>query len=760
MAPWTPYALSRATTDVSWRPHKPAKRRRAASDELKLFCMGYKQELTRSFTLFNNAGVAFSLLSPLASLTGMYGSWGLLYGGPVVMMWGMPVVTLFSLLVAISLAELASAYPTSGAIYYWSWALAPPRLKAVASWVSGWVLVLGQASFTASSCRIFTDMLAAFVLMATGQELSSGAQLGVFLAVFAACAALASSPNAVMAYVTSLTAFWNLIALAALAAALPALAPRRQALSYVYTRWQDNGSVTGVHSHVYNMLLGLLMSQYLYLGFDACAHISEETQHADVNAPRGMMAAVAATSLCGYLYLLALNLAAVDPATLLAPDNESRGGHAVAQLFWNVHKAAYGNGRGGLALLTIPMVAALMCTHQCIAANARMLFAFSRDGAVPLHRFTARVERRTRAPIAAVWVMAALAALIGAPMYFAGPYVSTIDTMAVVNTYLSYGVPLLCKLLSGRGVFLPGPFYTGPRASRLINALALGWIAAIAVIFSLPTVYPIKAVNMNYNAGGTVLAILASLGAFYCPVIGGRHWFTGPRPNLGQFDDTAAPVLQQQGTTALEQQQQQQQELPRKSSSQRVVSVPRTDTGDGGGGGGGGEGGCLGGLSALDTATALDQEQQQQQRQQEGEGQRQQRRQGAGERFGAGAAGGAVAEQDGDGEDQNRPLLQRGTPSPVAAPVLIPADTGAREEAAAAAAAAVAVATAAGSSHPWRLLQQQEQQQQQARRQQGGQQGGWSSGSSGGSNGGRLRSREPLLADGAEGAGSGAAGRR
>ena len=81
----------------------------------------------------------------------MYGSIGMTYGGPVVMLWGWPIVCLFTLSVAASMAELASAYPTSGALYYYAYMLAPPRAKVLTCWVTGWVLVLGQAAFSAGN---------------------------------------------------------------------------------------------------------------------------------------------------------------------------------------------------------------------------------------------------------------------------------------------------------------------------------------------------------------------------------------------------------------------------------------------------------------------------------------------------------------------------------------------------------------------------------------------------------------------------------
>eukprot|EP00198_Chlamydomonas_reinhardtii_P003119 XP_001692455.1 amino acid carrier 2 [Chlamydomonas reinhardtii] len=360
--------------------------------------MGYAQTLSRTFTLFNNAGVAFTILSPLTALTG------------------------------VALSALHS--------------------------------------------------------------------LLIFWAVLAACAAANSAPNAALAYLTSLGALWNVVALAALVAALPALARQRNSAQYLFTRWQDM------------------------------------------------------TEVGGFVYVLVLNSVALDARELLATDNESRGQHAVAQLFWNVHKAAYGDGRGGLALLSIPTLAALMCTYESIGANARMLFAFSRDGAVPFNKYIGRVEERTKAPVVAVWVMAGLAAVLGTPMFFSPPYVATVETMAVVNTYIAYGIPIACKLLSSRAAFLPGPYSMRPWLSRCLNALALLWIAFIAVVFSLPTLYPITPGNMNYNAAGTVLVLLLSLGGYYCPVVGGRHWFTGPRPSLGQFREDVAAEQQKAAAMA------------------------------------------------------------------------------------------------------------------------------------------------------------------------------------------------------------------
>ncbi|PNH00017.1 Amino-acid permease BAT1, partial [Tetrabaena socialis] len=180
-----------------------------------------------------------------------------------------------------------------------------------------------------------------------------------------------------MAYLTSFAAFWNVVSLVALSVALPLVARRRQPASYIFTGWEDGREATGVRNGFYTALLGLLISQYLFLGFDASAHVCEETRHADINAPRGMVAAAGTTAVCGYAYLLSLNASVPHPRALLDPNSVTRGDHAVAQLLWDVHKAAFGDGRGALPMLSIPLVAALMCVYQSVANNARMLYAFA-----------------------------------------------------------------------------------------------------------------------------------------------------------------------------------------------------------------------------------------------------------------------------------------------------------------------------------------------------------------------------------------------
>ncbi|CAM8886040.1 unnamed protein product [Rhodiola kirilowii] len=109
----------------------------AERDDSKLNRLGYKQELSRSLSLIANFSVTFTIVSVITGLTTLYNT-GLTYGGPVTMVWGWPIVGLFTMVVGSSMAEICSAYPTSGGLYFWSAKLCGNRWGPLASWLTGW----------------------------------------------------------------------------------------------------------------------------------------------------------------------------------------------------------------------------------------------------------------------------------------------------------------------------------------------------------------------------------------------------------------------------------------------------------------------------------------------------------------------------------------------------------------------------------------------------------------------------------------------
>src|SRR3954452_1805246 len=116
-----------------------------SKDEQLLATLGYKQELSRSWSGFSNFAISFSIISILAGcFTTFYQGWN--NGGPVAISWGWPLISAFILIIGFTMSELVSAYPTSGGIYWWAAKMGGPA----AGFFTGWLNLIGLLAVTAS----------------------------------------------------------------------------------------------------------------------------------------------------------------------------------------------------------------------------------------------------------------------------------------------------------------------------------------------------------------------------------------------------------------------------------------------------------------------------------------------------------------------------------------------------------------------------------------------------------------------------------
>ncbi|KXZ48835.1 hypothetical protein GPECTOR_25g420 [Gonium pectorale] len=479
-------------------------KRRGNTDTVKLLMLGYRQELAREFTLFNCFGSSFTALSSLTAIGGTYGI-GLTYGGPVVMMWGWLVVMLFTTSVGLSMAELASAYPTSGALYYWSYKLAPARLKNLACWLTAWVLTMGQAAFAASNFYTFVLLVTTAAEVQYGVRFRDVHRLLLLWGTLGVIGLLNCGSARMTAFMTTLGTLWHIVALAAFCVAVPLLAPEQNTA-------KPHSDVTGIDSPVCTALVGLLMAQWTLTGYDGSAHVAEETVSAEVNVPRAILLAIAGVGASGYAFVASLLFVKLDPYILFDPSNETGGKNIVLQILIEVSKAAYGGPAGGVALFTIPIVGTFFCSYQSIANNSRMLYSFARDNGVPLSSYAKRVHPRTQTPVYGVLYMLLFSGALSTPMCFNPYIVNAVASFAVAGRYLAYSLPVLCKLATGNRYFLAGPFTLGPRLSYANNLVALAWVLTVTVLFTLPQHYPITPINMNWSSPILALALAFSLG--------------------------------------------------------------------------------------------------------------------------------------------------------------------------------------------------------------------------------------------------------
>src|SRR4051812_47538867 len=480
-------------------------------DTSRLHQLGYAQELARHMSGFSNFAVSFTIISILSGCLTLYG-FGLNTGGPAVIVWGWPFVGLMTLFVALAMAEVCSSFPTAGGLYYWSAKLAKKN-SAAWSWFTGWFNFLGQVAVTAGIDFGAAFFLNAFLDLQFGFDTRPWHTILLFGIILLVHGLLNQFGVRVVARLNDISVWWHVVGVAVIVGVLAFGPDDHQSASFVFTEFVNS---TGWQSSLYVALIGLLLAQYTLTGYDASAHMTEETKSASVAGPRGIVMSVVVSVIAGWVLLIGLTFAiqSYDNA-LAAPDT----GVPPAQIFID----AVGE-TGGKLLLLIVIVAQLFCGMASVTANSRMIYAFSRDGALPASHIWHRINPRTRTPTAAIWLAAGGAFVLGLPYLWNVTAYAAVTSIAVIGLYIAYVLPTFLRLRQG-DAFDRGPWHLG-RWSRPIGIIAVAWVVFITVLFMLPQVSPVEAGTFNYTPVA-VLVVLGFAGIWW--LVSAHKWFTGPK---------------------------------------------------------------------------------------------------------------------------------------------------------------------------------------------------------------------------------------
>jgi amino acid transporter len=490
-----------------------------SEDEQILHRMGYAQELFRAMGGFQNFAISFTIISILAGcLTSYFIAFN--NGGPIAISWGWLLVGLMSTLVALAMAEIASAYPTAGGLYYWSSKLGSPAW----GWFTGWFNLVGQIAVTAAigyGLAIFaTSLLDLWFDYPNTKEWT----LLTYSVVMLVAVLLNMSKVSITAMLNTISAYWHMAGVAFIVLVLIIVPDNHQSVSYVFTETINNSGFSGsgfgsiVFWYVFG--LGLLMSQYTITGFDASAHMAEETHQASRMAAVGMYMSVVVSVIFGWILLLAVTFAVPDTQGVL----DAVGG-AVTYI-WTV---SLGNTWAEI-LLFIAVVAQLFCLTASVTSASRMMFAFSRDRAVPGHQLWRKVSR-TRVPVNAVWAIGILSWALMIPTYWnaaTGYLVGT--SIAVIGLYIAFILPVILRFRQGdrfeHGAWSLGNHY------KWIDVVSIVWVVIISILFLgpvTPTGIPWKD-GYNWDVANyaplTVGGALLLFGGWW--VISAKNWFKGP----------------------------------------------------------------------------------------------------------------------------------------------------------------------------------------------------------------------------------------
>lgn len=462
---------------------------------------------------------------------------------PAAIAWGWPIVSVFILLIGFCMAELVSAYPTSGGIYWWASKLG----GAKAGFYTGWLNLIGLVAILASvayGAATFVDLTIGTFSESWLAGYSLTRVFLIFVIILIAAALINIFSGHLLSMINNLSVWWHVFGAAAVILILFLVPDQHASFSDVFARTVNNSGIFGgATSHagfiLYVLPISAILTQYTITGYDASAHISEETKGAAGAAAKGIWRSIAYSAIGGWILLLSFLFAVQDA------DGVSKSGGAVATIFTQALTSRW----AGVVLL-ISTAGQLFCTAACQTSASRMMFAFSRDGAVPGHRIWKQVNAKG-IPAYAVIVTAAVAAIITLPALVAvdinGAPVPVaffaVVSIGVVGLYLCFAVPIYFRWRAGDS-FESGSWTLGSKY-KWIAPLALAEIALTSIIAMFPT----SLGGMPWDPGFawkyvnyTPLLVGGALVALYVYWhLSVKKWFTGPVTQV-----TADPVLLQE----------------------------------------------------------------------------------------------------------------------------------------------------------------------------------------------------------------------
>jgi amino acid transporter len=478
-------------------------------DREDLHKLGYAQELYRSMGGFSNFAISFSIISILTGAVILY-DYGLAWAGTAAVLIGWPLVTIFVVLIAASMGEIASAYPTAGGLYYWA-----SRMKNKNwGWWTAWLNLIGQFAIVAGINYAAAGFLNATIIdrilggtfntaevipgILNGQLVTMGILMLIQLVMNIMGISLVSLLNQV-------SVWWHMVIVAAVVILIFLTGKPDQSGLHLFAiepldtvgTWDNNLGFVHLtygpaisYPIVLAFFFSLLQANWTYTGYDASAHVAEETVGARVASAWGLFLSVAVSAVVGFIFLFALtthlpSLTALFPASLDDSGTYSQyyfgGGVAVIEIL------KYNLGQLGDVLSAGIAIAMAFCGLSSVASAGRMLYAFSRDDGLPGAGWLKKVSHRYRTPanslIAIVlisWLFSVAAFIVGT-----GTAIVIITAISTIFLYAAYGVVIYLGATTDE--WLKERVWSLGRFSRPVAWLAIAWIVILMVLFSWPT---------------------------------------------------------------------------------------------------------------------------------------------------------------------------------------------------------------------------------------------------------------------------------
>ncbi|KAF2085829.1 amino acid permease-like protein [Saccharata proteae CBS 121410] len=475
--------------------------------------MGYTSELPRNLSMLSVLGMSFAIMAvPFGLSTTLYIT--LTDGQSVSVLWGWVVVSLISLCIAASLAEICAVYPTAGGVYYWAAMLSTKKYAPIASWAVGWLTLVGNWTVTLSINFSGGQLILSAISLWNEDFVANTWQtILCFWAVMLVCFAVNVFGAKYLDLINKICIYWTASSVIIIMVTLLVMCDDKRSGEFVFAHY--DASASGWPSG-WAFFVGLLQAAYTLTGYGMVASMCEEVQNPEREVPKAIVLSVAAAGVTGVIYLIPILFVLPNIKTLLNVAN----GQPIGLIF----KTVTGSAAGGFGLLFLLLGILFFAGIGALTAASRCTYAFARDGAIPGSRLWKRIDKRFEIPLWGLVLSTAVDCLLGLIYFGSSAAFNSFTGVATICLSTSYGGPILVSIIRGRKQVKDSSFSLG-RFGLAINIFTILWICLAVVLFCMPVSLPVDKESMNYASVVFAGFAAISVGWYF---IRGRKEFTGP----------------------------------------------------------------------------------------------------------------------------------------------------------------------------------------------------------------------------------------
>jgi amino acid transporter len=338
-----------------------------------------------------------------------------------------------------------------------------------------------------------------------------------------------------------ISCFWQIMGTIVICSWMLAKAPSYQSAEFVFFSTNNETGFPSI-DFGYVALIGTLAAASVFTGYDTAAHVAEETVNSHESTPNAMLYSVYNAYILGIILIVTMNFCIPGHSgvsSVVSDDDDGETG--LKQAYTNIWEGTVGTNTTVFFLIVV--LVAIECSNCAnLTSAARMVYSFSRDGALPLSNVWYNIDPKLGGPVRAIWLSILIAFLLGVPGVANTSVLNALFSLTATGLYASYFIPIFLRFTVARDTFQVEKEWNLGKYSIIVGWISCLWALFMVAVLCLPSDDPVTLSNLNYS--GIVLGVVLAY-ALITWAFSARFWFKGIIPNTVEGEEHVAGPARQ-----------------------------------------------------------------------------------------------------------------------------------------------------------------------------------------------------------------------